>query len=74
MGYHEDTATRTAFLKVISNILNQGAEFDQNVEEGDKYDKLVQLLYEPDLALALAICDSAQVGKIQVEFKLKQRI
>eukprot|EP01119_Soliformovum_irregulare_P019017 TRINITY_DN5943_c0_g1_i1.p1 TRINITY_DN5943_c0_g1~~TRINITY_DN5943_c0_g1_i1.p1 ORF type:complete len:2529 (-),score=855.67 TRINITY_DN5943_c0_g1_i1:42-7628(-) len=61
MGYHEDTATRTAFLKVISNILNQGAEFDQNSEEGDKYDKLVQLLFEPDLALALSVCDSAQI-------------
>jgi neurofibromin 1 len=41
MGYHEDFATRTAFLKVIGNILIQGTDFDNQSEEGDKYDKLL---------------------------------
>lgn len=56
MGYHQDVATRTAFLKVITNILNQvsiyflitkfyqGTEFDQSVE-GDKYDKLIEVFF-----------------------------
>ena len=43
MGYHEDFDTRTAFLKVITNILNQGTEFDHSGEEADKYEKLMEV-------------------------------
>ena len=45
MGYHEDLETRAAFLKVLSNILNQGTEFDSLSHEGDKYDKLVEVFF-----------------------------
>lgn len=44
MGYHEDLETRAAFLKVLSNILRQGTEFDSLSHEGDKYDKLVEVM------------------------------
>jgi hypothetical protein len=61
MGYHEDFETRTAFLKVIANILNQGTEFDQTGEESEKYEKLVELLIEPDLSVVLALCEATQI-------------
>jgi len=60
MGYHEDFETRTAFLKVITNILNEGAEFDQQSEEA-KYDKLMELIFEADLSVVSALCDSTQI-------------
>ncbi len=44
MGYHEDLETRAAFLKVLSNILNQGTEFDSLAEEGERYDKLLDVI------------------------------
>jgi neurofibromin 1 len=50
MGYHEDHDTRSAFLKVLSNILNQGAEFDAvNEDTEDKYDNLMALVLDTDL-------------------------
>lgn len=52
MGYHDDHATRASFLKVLANILNQGAEF--GVERGDRYDKLVQLLLDHEMQVLLA--------------------
>lgn len=45
MGYHEDMRTRTAFMQVLANILNQGAQFDTLAENiiTDRYDKLVEV-------------------------------
>lgn len=45
MGYHEDLQTRTAFIQVLANILNQGAQFDTLAENiiTDRYDKLVEV-------------------------------
>lgn len=45
MGYHEDVKTRTAFMQVLSNILNQGAQFDTLAENiiTDRYEKLVEV-------------------------------
>lgn len=49
MGYHEDSRTRTAFMQVLTNILNQGTEFETLAENvmTDRYEKLVDvcLLY-----------------------------
>lgn len=42
MGYHEDFPTRTAFLKVLTNILNQGTDFEVGGEV-DKFDKLYEV-------------------------------
>lgn len=52
MGYHEDTRTRSAFMQVLTNILNQGAQFDTLAENivTDRYEKLVEVhidLYLP---------------------------
>lgn len=45
MGYHEDTKTRTAFMQVLTNILNQGTEFEGLAENAmkDRYEKLVEV-------------------------------
>jgi GTPase-activator protein for Ras-like GTPase/Divergent CRAL/TRIO domain/Cell morphogenesis C-terminal len=61
MGYHDDTETRSAFLKVLTNILKQGAEFEDAGESKDKYDKLVDMLRERGLPLVLALCDAVQI-------------
>lgn len=47
MGYHEDTRTRTAFMQVLTNILNQGTEFETLSETvmTDRYEKLVDVSY-----------------------------
>jgi neurofibromin 1 len=45
MGYHEDTRMRTAFMQVLTNILNQGTEFETLAETvmTDRYEKLVDV-------------------------------
>jgi hypothetical protein len=45
MGYHEDTKTKTAFMQVLTNILNQGTEFEGLAENAmnDRFDKLVEV-------------------------------
>ncbi|KAI9476341.1 MAG: hypothetical protein EXX96DRAFT_507481 [Benjaminiella poitrasii] len=59
MGYHEDTRTRTAFMQVLSNILNQGAQFDTLADNiiTNRYEKLVDTLVESDINVALSLCD-----------------
>ena len=49
MGYHEDTRTRTAFMQVLTNILNQGTEFETLAETvmTDRYEKLVDVNIHP---------------------------
>ncbi|KAI8975358.1 hypothetical protein BDF20DRAFT_914298 [Mycotypha africana] len=58
MGYHEDTRTRTAFMEVLTNILNQGTKFE-NLSETvmtDRYEKLIDMLVQDDLSIALSLC------------------
>lgn len=45
MGYHDDPQMRTAFMKVLTNILNQGTEFETLAETviTDRYEKLVDV-------------------------------
>ncbi|KAI9489055.1 hypothetical protein BDB00DRAFT_771458 [Zychaea mexicana] len=64
MGYHEDTRTRTAFMQVLTNILNQGAEFETLAESvmTDRYEKLIDMLVEADMDVALALCDVCPSG------------
>jgi hypothetical protein len=62
MGYHEDLETRGAFLKVLSNILRQGAEFDVVGEDDvDKYDRLLEFIQDPQMQLAKAIAEVVPV-------------
>ncbi|RCI06233.1 Ras GTPase activating protein ira2, partial [Rhizopus stolonifer] len=67
MGYHEDARTRTAFMKVLSNILNQGAQFDTLAENivADRYEKLAELLVNADVDVAIALCDVCPASDIQ---------
>ncbi|KAG1473581.1 hypothetical protein G6F56_000876 [Rhizopus delemar] len=66
MGYHEDPRTRTAFMQVLSNILNQGAQFDTLAENItlDRYEKLVELLVESDMEITLSLCDVCPAGDV----------
>ncbi|CAG8508989.1 2177_t:CDS:10 [Funneliformis mosseae] len=66
MGYHEDTKTRTAFMQVLTNILNQGTEFEGLAENAmkDRYEKLVELITESDLNIALSLCEVCPVSDI----------
>jgi neurofibromin 1 len=47
IGYHEDLDIRTAFVKVLCNILIQGTEFNNlsDAAVNEKYDELLQVLY-----------------------------
>ncbi|CEP17257.1 hypothetical protein, partial, partial [Parasitella parasitica] len=59
MGYHEDARTRKAFMQVLSNILNQGAQFDTLADNiiADRYENLVEIIVGSDIDVALALCD-----------------
>ncbi|KAI0397175.1 GTPase [Xylariaceae sp. FL0594] len=70
IGYHESAEIRTAFVKVLHNILVQGTEFstlsDKAVHE--KYNALLQLL-TGNLNLVTAIsaaCPSSEVEELTV--------
>lgn len=47
IGYHEDLDIRTAFVKVLCNILIQGTEFNNLSDEAvnEKYDELLEVCY-----------------------------
>ena len=64
MGYDEDPRTRTAFMQVLTNILNQGTEFEDLAETSlnDRYEKLIDLLMDPPLVLINALCDVCPVN------------
>ncbi|ATZ56616.1 hypothetical protein BCIN_13g04520 [Botrytis cinerea B05.10] len=59
IGYHEDIEVRTAFVKVLCNILIQGTEFNNlsNAAVNQKYDELLELLIN-DMTLTIALCDA----------------
>ncbi|KAI8647143.1 hypothetical protein BD408DRAFT_358792 [Parasitella parasitica] len=59
MGYHEDTRTRSAFMEVLTNILNQGTEFETLAETvmTDRYEKLIDMLVQSDLRIVLSLCE-----------------
>ncbi|SAM09354.1 hypothetical protein [Absidia glauca] len=66
MGYHEDTRMRTAFMQVLTNILNQGTEFETLAETvmTDRYEKLVDMLVDSDLNISLSLCDVCPAAEI----------
>ncbi|KAL6048750.1 Neurofibromin 1 [Balamuthia mandrillaris] len=72
MGYHEDLETRAAFLKVLTNILNQGTQFELP-EEGERYDKLVELLLDKKLDVVLALCNAIQITEADEAAKILVR-
>ncbi|KAG0187398.1 Ras GTPase activating protein ira2 [Apophysomyces sp. BC1034] len=67
MGYNEDLRTRTAFTQVMTNILNQGAEFEtlSDTVVTDSYEKLVDMLVGPDFDILFALCDACPVSNME---------
>ncbi|CAO3611756.1 unnamed protein product [Cunninghamella echinulata] len=74
-AYNEDLFIRTAFIQVLTNILYQGTEFDSLAENAmnSRYEKLLNLLVESDLEIALSLChvcptvDTADVAKVLIK-------
>ncbi|CCC07361.1 hypothetical protein SMACR_02368 [Sordaria macrospora] len=70
VGYHEHAEIRTAFVKVLYNILVQGAEFSNlsSAAVNEKYDELLGLLTtDPTLAMAMgAVCPSHEVDELTI--------
>ncbi|SPO22404.1 related to Neurofibromin [Ustilago trichophora] len=58
LAYHEDPRIRTAFMQIMTNVLNQGTAFDELERMGGarKSNRLVDLVCQEDLQLALSIC------------------
>ncbi|KAI0020415.1 GTPase [Xylariomycetidae sp. FL0641] len=70
IGYHENVEIRTAFVKVLYNILVQGTEFSNLSDKAvnEKYDELLQLLTK-DLNLAVAlssVCPSNEAEELTI--------
>ncbi|KAI1178220.1 hypothetical protein F4777DRAFT_586841 [Nemania sp. FL0916] len=70
IGYHENIDIRTAFVKVLYNILVQGTEFSSLSDKAvnEKYNALLQLLTQ-DMSLVTAIsmaCPSGEVEELTV--------
>lgn len=70
IGYHENVEIRTAFVKVLYNILIQGTEFSNLTDSAvsEKYEELLDLLTR-DLSLSAAmasICPSNEVEELTV--------
>ncbi|KAJ9149291.1 GTPase-activator protein for ras-like GTPase [Pleurostoma richardsiae] len=70
IGYHENVEIRTAFVKVLYNILTQGTEFNSlsDMAVSEKYDELLDLLTsDTNLAMALsAVCPSNELDEVTI--------
>ncbi|KAL2759502.1 hypothetical protein ACRALDRAFT_1074229 [Sodiomyces alcalophilus JCM 7366] len=70
IGYHKSIEMRTAFLRVLCNILVQGTEFSNLTDSAvsEKYDELLELLTK-DMTLVAAVsvvCPSTEVDELSV--------
>lgn len=70
IGYHESIAIRTAFIRVLYNILSQGTEFSNLSDSAvtEKYDELLNILTK-DMSLAVAmstVCPGAEIDELAV--------
>ncbi|KAK7980760.1 hypothetical protein PG989_013217 [Apiospora arundinis] len=70
IGYHENVEIRTAFVKVLYNILVQGTEFSNlsDAAVSERYEELLDILTH-DLHLAVAIstvCPSSEVDELTI--------
>jgi neurofibromin 1 len=66
LGYHEDPNLRTAFMQLLTNILQQGTRFNgltaKHISSSPK--PYLDLLTSQDLALALAICEGCPPAEV----------
>ncbi|KAB5585388.1 hypothetical protein GE09DRAFT_24575 [Coniochaeta sp. 2T2.1] len=70
IGYHENLEIRTAFVRVLYNILVQGTEFNNlsDTAVNEKYDELLDLL-TADTSLAVAmtsVCPGHEVDELTI--------
>ncbi|KAF7549990.1 hypothetical protein G7Z17_g6012 [Cylindrodendrum hubeiense] len=70
IGYHDNVEIRTAFVKVLYNILIQGTEFSNLTDSAvsEKYEELLELLTS-DLSLAMSMsvaCPSTDVDELTI--------
>ncbi|KAL6810242.1 hypothetical protein V8C40DRAFT_258827 [Trichoderma camerunense] len=70
IGYHDNVEIRTAFVKVLFNILIQGTEFSNLTDSAvsKKYEELLELLTK-DVSLPAsmsAICPSTEVDELTI--------
>ncbi|ORX55578.1 hypothetical protein DM01DRAFT_1320819 [Hesseltinella vesiculosa] len=74
-AYHEDPMTRTAFMQVLTNILYQGTEFDSLDENANvgRYEKLVDLMFESDMDIALSLCQVCPATELERAAKALSR-
>ncbi|TKY89213.1 hypothetical protein EX895_001744 [Sporisorium graminicola] len=58
LAYHEDPRIRTAFMQIMTNVLDQGTAFDELERMGGarQSTRLVDLVCQENLQLALSIC------------------
>ena len=73
MGYHRDYETRSAFLKVLTNILKERTDFDSG-DGGDKYYKLLELVMDPGAEAILTLCDVTAITEADYVAQLLVRI
>ncbi|KAK6954912.1 hypothetical protein Daesc_002541 [Daldinia eschscholtzii] len=70
IGYNENVEIRTAFIKVLYNILVQGTEFSNLSDKAvnEKYDELLELLtHDMNLAVAIStVCPSGEVEELTI--------
>jgi neurofibromin 1 len=59
LAYQPDDQLRAAFMQIMTNVLNQGTAFDdlERLSAAQKQSKLVELVCQNDLHLALSICN-----------------
>ncbi|KUI58000.1 Neurofibromin [Cytospora mali] len=70
IGYHENVEIRTAFVKVLYNILIQGTEFNNLSDTAvtERYEELLDLVTtDTTLAAAIsAVCPSSEVDEVTI--------
>ncbi|KAI8668992.1 Ras-GAP domain-containing protein [Fusarium keratoplasticum] len=70
IGYHDNVEIRTAFVKVLYNILIQGTEFSNLTDSAvsEKYEELLELLTsDMSLAISMAVaCPSTDVDELSI--------
>lgn len=74
MGYHEDYDTRSAFLKVLTNILKEGTEFSIAGDDEDKYYKLTELIMQDPLDIVLTLGSVTQATEADLVASILVRI
>lgn len=66
LAYCEDNRKRAIFAHVFARVIGQGAKFEatEPAETIDRYKRLCDLVKEPNMVLAQAICDTCPASDI----------